>query len=117
MLALNFGDAHSLARKKGERMEQPQQKDRWASGAAYEPYVGRWSRSVAREFVAWLAIPQGARWLDIGCGTGALSQSILDVASPRQITAIDPSEGYITLCVFSYGWRRECRRFCACIVS
>ena len=59
-------------------------------------YVGRWSRLVAREFLAWLAIPQGARWLDIGCGTGALSQTILDVASPREITGIDPSEGYIT---------------------
>jgi ubiquinone/menaquinone biosynthesis C-methylase UbiE len=77
-------------------MEPPQRKDTWASGAAYEPYVGRWSRLVAREFVAWLTIPQGARWLDIGCGTGALSQSILDVASPREITGIDPSEGHIT---------------------
>ena len=77
-------------------MEQPQRKDTWISGAAYEPYVGRWSRLVAREFLAWLAIPQGTRWLDIGCGTGALSQSILDVASPREITGIDPSEGYIT---------------------
>jgi 2-polyprenyl-3-methyl-5-hydroxy-6-metoxy-1,4-benzoquinol methylase len=76
-------------------MEHPQRKDTWASGAAYEPYVGRWSRLVAREFVAWLAIPQGARWLDIGCGTGALSQAILDVASPREITGIDPSEGYL----------------------
>jgi len=77
-------------------MEHPQQKDTWVSGAAYEPYVGRWSRLVAREFVAWLAIPPGARWLDIGCGTGVLSQTILDVASPREITGIDPSEGYIT---------------------
>jgi ubiquinone/menaquinone biosynthesis C-methylase UbiE len=96
MLALNFGNDHSLARKKRERMEHPRRNDTWASGAAYEPYVGRWSRLVAREFLAWLAIPYGARWLDIGCGTGALSQSILDVASPREITAIDPSEGYIT---------------------
>src|SRR5437588_10409936 len=77
-------------------MEHAQRKDRWASGAAYEPYVGRWSRVVARQVVAWLGIPQGARWLDIGCGTGALSQTILDVAAPRQITGIDPSEGYIT---------------------
>ena len=77
-------------------MEQPQRKDTWASGAAYEPYVGRWSRLVAHEFLAWLAIPPGARWLDIGCGTGVLSQTILDVASPREITGIDPSEGYIT---------------------
>ena len=77
-------------------MEHPQRKDTWASGATYEPYVGRWSRLVAREFLAWLAIPPGARWLDIGCGTGVLSQTILDVASPREITGIDPSEGYIT---------------------
>ena len=77
-------------------MEYPQRKDTWVSGAAYEPYVGRWSRLVAREFLAWLAIPAGARWLDIGCGTGVLSQTILDVASPREITGIDPSEGYIT---------------------
>lgn len=96
MLALNFGDARTLTSKKEGRMEQPHQKDTWASGAAYEPYVGRWSRLVAREFLAWLAILHGARWLDVGCGTGALSQTILDVASPREITGVDPSEGYIT---------------------
>src|SRR5436305_14537774 len=95
MLALNFGDARSLARKEGGRMEQSHRKDTWASGAAYEPYVGRWSRLVAREFVAWLAVPAGARWLDVGCGTGALSQIILEVASPGEVIGIDPSEGYI----------------------
>src|SRR2546421_8586285 len=58
MFALPFGDARSLARKKGRPMEQPQRKDTWARGIAYEPYVGRWSRLVAREFVAWLAIPK-----------------------------------------------------------
>jgi SAM-dependent methyltransferase len=67
----------------------------WASGAAYDPYVGRWSRRVAREFVAWLAIPAGSRWLDVGCGTGALSQTILDMASPRELWGIDASERYV----------------------
>jgi SAM-dependent methyltransferase len=76
-------------------MEQSHGKDTWASGAAYEPYVGRWSRLVARQFIAWLAIPAGARWLDVGCGTGALSQVILEVASPGEVIGIDPSEGYI----------------------
>jgi hypothetical protein len=65
-------------RQEGKQMSSPERKDTWASGAAYEPYVGRWSRLVAREFLTWLAVPAGARWLDIGCGTGALSQIILD---------------------------------------
>jgi SAM-dependent methyltransferase len=69
--------------------------DIWASGAAYEPYVGRWSRLVARAFLGWLAAPEGVRWLDVGCGTGALSQTIVQVASPAAVTGVDPSEEYI----------------------
>lgn len=69
----------------------------WASGAAYEPYVGRWSRPVAREFLKWLAIPPSARWLDVGCGTGALSETILSHASPAEVRGVDPSEGYLSL--------------------
>ncbi len=67
----------------------------WASGAAYEPYVGRWSRLVAREFLAWLGQPAGLRWLDVGCGTGALSQAILATQAPRELAGIDASEDYI----------------------
>ncbi len=69
--------------------------DVWASGAAYEPYVGRWSRLVAKEFLSWLAVPPGKRWLDVGCGTGALTGTILAVASPAQVDAVDRSEGYV----------------------
>ena len=29
-------------------------KDVWAAGDLYEPYVGRWSRVVAKEFLGWL---------------------------------------------------------------
>ena len=76
-------------------MASSEQEDTWASGAAYEPYVGRWSRMVAREFLAWLALSLGLRWLDIGCGTGALSQTILEVASPYSVMGVDPSKGYI----------------------
>ena len=32
------------------------QHDVWASGNAYEPFVGRWSRWVAREFIEWLSL-------------------------------------------------------------
>jgi SAM-dependent methyltransferase len=79
-------------------MQQPvadRRPDVWAAGDAYEPYVGRWSRLVAREFLAWLALGPDLRWLDVGCGTGALTQTILAQANPREVIGIDPSEGFI----------------------
>jgi SAM-dependent methyltransferase len=79
----------------GAGVEAAGSSDSWASGEAYEPYVGRWSRAVARQFLAWLAVPQGSRWLDVGCGTGALSQAILDVTSPTEVVGIDPSPDYV----------------------
>ena len=70
-------------------------KDNWASGDLYEPYVGRWSRRVAQEFLKWLDLPVGSRWLDVGCGTGALSQAILARCDPAQVKGIDRSDGFI----------------------
>lgn len=70
-------------------------KEVWAKGEAYEPYVGRWSRLVAREFLRWLNAAPNGRWLDVGCGTGALSQAVLETASPKEVTGIDPSADFI----------------------
>jgi SAM-dependent methyltransferase len=67
----------------------------WTSGDAYESYVGRWSRAVAREFLAWLVVSDGGRWLDVGCGTGALSEEILETASPSEVVGIDLSPAYV----------------------
>jgi SAM-dependent methyltransferase len=67
----------------------------WAVGRAYEPYIGRWSRLVAREFVAWLEAPGGAAWLDVGCGTGALAQTVLEAADPAAVLGVDPSAGFV----------------------
>jgi SAM-dependent methyltransferase len=69
--------------------------DVWASGDAYEPFVGRWSRLVARQFVKWLDVPPGGSWLDVGCGTGALTETILAAAGPASVEGIDPSEGFV----------------------
>jgi ubiquinone/menaquinone biosynthesis C-methylase UbiE len=71
-------------------------KDNWASGDLYEPYVGRWSRLVARDFLKWLDISSQRQWLDVGCGTGALSQTILDICDPQAVKGIDRSEGFVT---------------------
>jgi SAM-dependent methyltransferase len=68
---------------------------RWNDGAAYESYVGRWSRLIASDFLAWLAAPAHADWLDICCGTGALTQTILALAAPTQIRGIDISPDFV----------------------
>ena len=69
--------------------------DAWERGDPYEQYVGRWSRRVAPRFLSWLGIPAGRRWLDVGCGTGALCASILDHCLPFSVVGVDPSEGFL----------------------
>jgi SAM-dependent methyltransferase len=64
-------------------------------GDAYERFMGRLSRPVASRFVAWLGVPPGQRWLDVGCGTGALSETILSLAAPRELLGIDPAPGFV----------------------
>jgi SAM-dependent methyltransferase len=69
--------------------------DRWHDGSAYEAYVGRWSRRVAASFVTWLEVEPGGTWIDVGCGTGVLTSTILEFARPRSILAVDPSEAFL----------------------
>ena len=69
--------------------------DVWASAAAYEPYVGRWSRLVAREILTWLGVPPRATWLDVGCGTGALAETVVAMASAGRVLAVDASAAYV----------------------
>ena len=70
-------------------------KDSWKSANSYEDYMGRWSRLVAPRFLAWLGIPPQRSWLDVGCGTGALTQAILSTADPKNVKGIDPSETFV----------------------
>jgi trans-aconitate methyltransferase len=70
-------------------------REAWSSGAAYEQWVGRWSRRVAPLFVQGLAVPAEAQWADVGCGTGALTQAILSGARPAAISCIDKSQPYV----------------------
>jgi SAM-dependent methyltransferase len=67
----------------------------WQTGDAYEAYIGRWSRRVAETFVRQLGVPASRRWLDVGCGTGALTSAVLAAADPVGVTGVDPSEGFL----------------------
>jgi SAM-dependent methyltransferase len=69
--------------------------DSWNEAEAYEPFMGRWSRPIARDFVAWLEVSHGQDWLDVGCGTGELCESILQCAEPAELLGIDRSSAYI----------------------
>jgi SAM-dependent methyltransferase len=68
----------------------------WAQGSAYELFMGRWSRLVAPRFLAWLDLPSGLRWADVGCGTGALTATILERADPSSVLGVEPSAGFLT---------------------
>lgn len=69
--------------------------DVFAVAPAYEGYIGRWSRLVAQEFVRWLALPTRRRWLDVGCGTGALTEVVVQVGEARSVVGVDPSAGFV----------------------
>ena len=76
-------------------MDNRQVSDTWERGSPYEQYVGRWSRHVAPLFLSWLNIPPGRRWLDLGCGTGALCAAIIDCCFPSSVAGVEPSEGFL----------------------
>jgi len=73
----------------------PASSDPWAAGEPYERFMGRWSRPIAHSFINWLALPPDFHWLDLGCGTGALTETILAEAAPASVAGVDPSEGFI----------------------
>lgn len=63
--------------------------------AAYEAYMGRWSRPVGIRFIEWLRVAPGGVWLDVGAGTGILTRVILSEAAPQKVVAVDLSAEYL----------------------
>ncbi|HET9663367.1 MAG TPA: class I SAM-dependent methyltransferase, partial [Burkholderiales bacterium] len=74
---------------------ESKRKDTWSAGELYEPYVGRWSRVVAAEFLEWLGAERKLDWLDVGCGTGALTEVLFRTVRPRSVRGVDASAGFI----------------------
>ena len=64
-------------------------------GAAYDEFMGRWSRAVGAVFLDWLAAPRKAAWLDVGCGTGAFTTLIVKTCKPARVAAVDPGAAQI----------------------
>jgi len=77
-------------------MTEGSRHDAWQAGDSYDLYMGRWSRQIAPRFLDWLDAPDGLDWLEVGCGTGALSAAILARCKPKSLISMDPSEGFLT---------------------
>jgi SAM-dependent methyltransferase len=76
-------------------MDESARHDAWAAGESYDAYMGRWSRAVAPLFLDWLAVPADLDWIDVGCGTGALTAAIASRCAPRRVLGVDPSSGFV----------------------
>jgi SAM-dependent methyltransferase len=71
--------------------------DRWEQGNPYARYMGRWSRALAPHFLDWLDVPDGLRWLDVGCGTGALTEAVVARCAPAEVIGVEPSAGFLSI--------------------
>lgn len=76
-------------------MSQQSRHDAWRVGESYDLYMGRWSRQVAPRFLDWLNPPDHLNWLEIGCGTGALSGAVMARCKPASFVGVEPSEGFL----------------------
>jgi len=65
---------------------------RFTDGAAYDRFMGVWSRLAGQDFLDWIAPQPGLRWLDVGCGNGAFTQLIAEQSAPLSLVGIDPSD-------------------------
>ncbi len=68
---------------------------RFEDGAAYERGMGRWSHIAGAIFLDWLAPPTGLRWVDVGCGTGAFTELLMQRCAPVAVHGIDPSDAQL----------------------
>jgi SAM-dependent methyltransferase len=62
---------------------------------SYFRFMGRFSEPLAHEFLAYVALPDGGRVLDVGCGPGVLTQLLVERPDAGPVAAIDPSPPFV----------------------
>ena len=64
-------------------------------GDAYDDFMGRYSVSLAKLFADFAGVDSGARVLDVGAGTGALTREL--ISRGVSVAAVDPSPEFVTV--------------------
>ena len=62
--------------------------------AAYDRFMGRYSRLLAPPLADLACVRAGQRALDVGCGPGALTTELVARLGPGAVAAVDPSEPF-----------------------
>ncbi len=69
-----------------------------AGAAAYDAFMGRWSRPLAPLFADAAGVARGMRVLDVGCGPGALTGVLVERLGVDHVAAVDPSPAFLAEC-------------------
>src|SRR5215218_819780 len=61
------------------------------SGDAYDRFMGRYSSPLAPAFADFAGVEGGQRVLDVGCGSGVLTEELARRVGAEQVSGVDPS--------------------------
>jgi SAM-dependent methyltransferase len=61
------------------------------SGDAYDRFMGRYSIPLAPAFADFAHVEPGQRVLDVGCGSGVLTEELARRVGAEQVSGVDPS--------------------------
>lgn len=69
-----------------------------AAADAYERHVGRYGRALGEALIDFAGVRPGMSALDVGCGTGALTEVLCDRLGAENVTGVDPSPAFAEAC-------------------
>ena len=65
------------------------------SASAYGRFMGQYSEPLAGLFADWSEVDADQRALDVGCGTGALTEVLAGRLGTGAVAAVDPSASFV----------------------